>query len=132
MKKGFVSFATTITCLQCNLLPCNEPCAKSLGLMDAISRPLPVEICSGLPCRLPHLCQTVKQFASEGFLYLWKQIKVTRTCVQRAGCYTVSHCYCAKGSSTGVATWPCEVPCSASGGAPVLKCGHFCCTVRRR
>jgi len=40
----------------------------------------------------------------------------------------VSHCYCVKGSSTGVATWQCALPCSASGGAAVMKCGWFSCT----
>jgi len=60
----------------------------------------------------------LKQLASEGFLHLLEQIKVTKTHVQRAGCSTVSQCYCVEGSSTGV--WQCAVPCSASGRTPVM------------
>lgn len=63
-------------------------------MIDAISRTVPVEICNGLPFCLPHLHQTLKQLASEGFLHLWEQIKVTNTHVQRAGCASFSLLLC--------------------------------------
>ena len=75
---------TTLTCLKCNPLSCNEPCSKSLQA-DRYQKQANPDIYNRTSYCSHHLHQTAKLPASEGLLHLQEQIKVTRTHAQIVG-----------------------------------------------
>jgi hypothetical protein len=70
----------TLTCLQCNLLSCNEPCSEPLKSERCHQQTNP-DIYDRQRNSSHHLHQTAKLLALEG-LHFQEQIKVTRTHAQ--------------------------------------------------
>jgi hypothetical protein len=83
-RKCFISLETTLTCLQCNPLPCNKPCSKSLEADTYHKQTSPHIYKRTLHCS-HHTHQTATLPAANGLLHPWQQIEVTRTHAQIVG-----------------------------------------------
>ena len=102
-KIGCMSLETTLTCLQCNILSCNEACSETLEAERYCQQTDP-DIYNGQRNSSHHLQhQTTKLLASEG-LHLQEQTKVTGTHAQMVkkmfqslplpSCLKGFHCTC--------------------------------------